>query len=1208
MLVPPKRRAPELPPVPPKVHTIGPPEESGSPQDPYSPVDFDALQTRDHERPITPIQMKVENKDSPYRTVSVVMRPSIPRTREDHEILSVARDRYMQSLQNQRLREKPSFIMTAFRRGKGKDAKPAASGHDSPITFEHISPSGSAGATKLRKSSKSSDPKPRKVSLGWGKRVIKFFRRASKSPEPLPVQHAEATRAHYGDYVSSTVPDRHSTYNTALEPQRDVSLRTGPMRSTVRPISYPVARTPSNGSTNLPDTLSVPKSRVTSWADSSIAGAPESRAVTRMSAIPETPRPDACREVTESLQLSPAQPAENWQFHDLTDVDVAASGVDSKGLYSALQRRFRDSTFSDGTPRSSQDFEVSTRPHSVYDNLPSQQRRRQSSSITGTGQSPMATVRTVTPHEQIILQSTGEICEGSPVSQYSGVEHVVENMTYANKHIEDSPVSPISPVGGTTAAGLTRVRKAPKATTPTAEQVAVRVDKAKGRWKQPLEIEVKLKRQNSPGGARLDLLEHAAAARKAASTPESVLAKRHDSGGPYADIATPEKTAPLKQTIMSPSIYSRDSEGQSINQGEADSSDISVTGTAVVTQRQSITNFPRAMQQQRDGSHSIQNSADWKNWLARTAEFAVLPEEEVAINPIPFSRHRREHAEINGPSEVFELEAASPERMGIERILSQIQQHHHRKQLTEINSTDEPVEDSVDAQLLKAGEALEERVLSNDKRIAETLSALEGRSENSQTSACNAFESEDPCIAEVIPRSDTLPMTTFTATSEIRPRPANNRTETSPAPSRPRSETQSTSASEQELPIRPAKRQSWPRPTPTDNNLLRPPPHTYKRTSYNHENRENSSGRSAERSALEPVFVKIERKPTLRVMNDRFPMVKPSPPYGKHRVQARPNTQHTPSGPSKRHPKPPSKRRPALTVSRFTPEENYSDYPSPGSSPTPDNETPPIEVAPCPDAVRITSNDAYRLPRPTLHLQTQVPHGPSSPKENVPTRTRHQRKVSDQDLLAAQLRSYSDDSFIPTYFSESDHTPPSILVESLLEADEEDATHHSPALGENIALTARRRPSGNRTKSALDLRNQNTPMPNAPNQRKLASASSSLEGDTLQMIMEGPYGSPYHAASRASRTSPHLSKENTPLRGTPPRYTASRMSIDGSSMNVGMGIERRERYRSSPGQQLASQFLRARKSGEGWNTGIRKAESMNENAEDRVMSGSPVFL
>ncbi|KAL1646640.1 hypothetical protein SLS58_003228 [Diplodia intermedia] len=199
-----------------------------------------------------------------------------------------------------------------------------------------------------------------------------------------------------------------------------------------------------------------------------------------------------------------------------------------------------------------------------------------------------------------------------------------------------------------------RLQRTAKATMPTPEQLSRRKWKTESRWQNQLH------QGHSPVFSKN--------VKKAmAGTNPYELARHESSPSPSKSIAAPPRISsrkpqqpldmlspgwPSRADIMSPSVYSRDSTGESPLRKESEGSNCP-PGTVVIVSSHSAKSYTLGSSPKKDGAPGpARSSKDWKKWLSKevseldlSQDFDMSMTEEWLLKP---AGHQREHAEIVG--------------------------------------------------------------------------------------------------------------------------------------------------------------------------------------------------------------------------------------------------------------------------------------------------------------------------------------------------------------------------------------------------------------------------------------------------------------------------------------------------------------------------------------------------------------------------------
>lgn len=255
--------------------------------------------------------------------------------------IQIARDRYLHQLEYQRLKEGPPHLAL------GKHPKPQKAFRKTVRTSSVNSSSsaiGSAGAATSSGavSKQGFGHKARGFSLSLKNKLKRVFHRPSDTEVVFPVQQVNASRPHFGDYMS-TFSGVDQQYHSIPLPDCEITRKINSRESVCLDVPVVLAKTSHPGSirsVRSDDDISNGKSRVTSWTNSTAANTMTSDQLIekkRLSIIQENG--------------GPHQPSSSARrYGDLGDLlgqhirsshknTPAGNVVDSQRIYSALRRR-----------------------------------------------------------------------------------------------------------------------------------------------------------------------------------------------------------------------------------------------------------------------------------------------------------------------------------------------------------------------------------------------------------------------------------------------------------------------------------------------------------------------------------------------------------------------------------------------------------------------------------------------------------------------------------------------------------------------------------------------------------------------------------------------------------------------------------------------------------------------------------------------------
>ncbi|KAK5123713.1 hypothetical protein LTR85_002349 [Meristemomyces frigidus] len=518
-------------------------------------------------------------------------RPSIRETQTDEDILAMARDKCLQDFQQKKLRERKSMFLAPFQKRRATYAQQSSDGgYDNCLP-----PFNYADDTTLAPLPPAPEPVPtseipvikvekksRNFSNTLRGRIKNAFRKVSRTPTGLPIQHVDAKHFHY----SASEDAYHSLSVKQADPFTTFTDRTPAAPSGIMSGS-------ANSRTSVAQTMET-QSRVTSWTNSTVAGTCASRA-----------GHDHLLAATEHSQLKRAGSQSTLRkassffgrpvMHKLRKPSKAqlSNSEESHGLFSALQDRMRPPQRTPTPSEPVNDEHVpQSRAQPALSTLPSQQRADATSSSTKRYSTP--TVRSVTPDPAAYKLG---IC--SPVPEVMSPDTVGQDARDSDAHGVESPEN-------TPQAQLQR-RPASKAPAPSQEQLARRMEKSKNRWQSPLD-------ELSPAAPR------STRATMMDDNPYELrsLSQSHQQPPASNDLPHYAKIGHLdpvnRADMLSPSLYSRATDGASprpVTPVEPIGTVVTITGREV---RSYSISPPKRTEQ--GPVKPAQTSGQWRRWLS----------------------------------------------------------------------------------------------------------------------------------------------------------------------------------------------------------------------------------------------------------------------------------------------------------------------------------------------------------------------------------------------------------------------------------------------------------------------------------------------------------------------------------------------------------------------------------------------------------------
>ena len=255
--------------------------------------------------------------------------------------IQLARDQYLRQLEQQRLKEQPSFL------GLGSRGKPRKAFRRTVRTSSTNS-YGSAIASPLASleppAVKTLGHRARSLSHTIKKKIKRVFKRSSDIEGTIPVQQIEASHTHYGDY-NFTPDGKEPRYPPVPEPDAELLLRVNSRESVASATPFHVdkgSRAGSVRSAHSDDDESYDKSRVTSWTDSTAANTiimPQTLERKRLSIIKEDGGPHQPSSSARLYEGTSDGYASFRQPVRQSNAGRVSGPIDSKRIFSALQKK-----------------------------------------------------------------------------------------------------------------------------------------------------------------------------------------------------------------------------------------------------------------------------------------------------------------------------------------------------------------------------------------------------------------------------------------------------------------------------------------------------------------------------------------------------------------------------------------------------------------------------------------------------------------------------------------------------------------------------------------------------------------------------------------------------------------------------------------------------------------------------------------------------
>jgi len=535
---------------------------------------------------------------------------SIRETQTDDEIIALARERQVQESQNQRIRERKSFFGSLqMLQKRDPPSNPPGITYDSslpPFNYADDSllaplpPSHDVAPpiSSLRPSTKS-ERKTRAFSTSVKGQFKKLLRKASRAPGGLVTQHTEVEVS--GDFIIDE--------GDAVE-LRDSSILTDPFISH----DSPLGATQNIGAlslfTNNPSATSVDgesaadRSRVTSWTNSTTVGTASTHANTASTSVADEHGRIICDKTHPALRKKSSffGRAVANRLRKPSRADLKSS-KESQALFTALRDRILPQGEIPAKDESASS--VASRTSSALSTLPSQKR---AASLAPSINGKSLTIRTVSPNSNTFqIQAMSPLVEASP--EHDSVHDTAEDQTPTANHYK-SKGKPV----------------ALQAEPPSPERIARRVQQSQARWKGALHAN-----STASNGKITSAYDD--------DNPYELPSLSHN---PYADQETdtgglPKHTrvgaaaAVTREKLLSPSLYSRATDGASPHPVTPDQNGTRITVTSREIKRYDISPPKnRAVAAQ----PPIHASGDWRKWLSDEMT-SLTGQDEVDSSDLP---------------------------------------------------------------------------------------------------------------------------------------------------------------------------------------------------------------------------------------------------------------------------------------------------------------------------------------------------------------------------------------------------------------------------------------------------------------------------------------------------------------------------------------------------------------------------------------------
>ncbi|KAI9654114.1 MAG: hypothetical protein M1821_006825 [Bathelium mastoideum] len=582
----------------------------------------------------------------------------------EREMVARARDRIFQQLHSRRLRESTSFMVLSRSLKKRQEDQRHPLEQESGVRYDNKIPSPEKGRKSPQAAPRMRD-RARVLSAPFAHSFKRLLRKSSTSSD-MPDQQREASKLYFeppNDHHPGASTQESGAENNDLHTIAETH-QASTMHATHR-VPTPRPRIQSQYSSGSEAASSMTRSRVTSWSDSTAPDTVGTAISLRLPVIDEqgnVPDPASFYEPKAPNSVRSGQKRQGSRTLERREKRHSST---SQRIYSALMKKVEPSaSFNKEDPPVIPDH--SPDPKSALDSLPS---RKHGSRLSRLSRLSKGTIRTVTPDTYAGTakrlpsdMSRTKLMAPSPKPYSERPLNNVQAETISAKALDDDPAS-------TTRTGL-NIRTGHNAWTtnaasPTRVVLEKRAERAKNRWRSSLDPAgspffssriSKWSTEESPSGMR--------SSRRAFGTQLPLAGM---SQGTLSIHNSQDDHAGLGRDLVSPSVYSKDTNGHSREQLSPASRQSGAETSIIITSRD-IQSFPITSPQTNSVHRTLtsQSTQDWKTWLASEITDPDFPDQEISISAYnqdihtstqdlqpeetlsqSNSGHRRERAEID---------------------------------------------------------------------------------------------------------------------------------------------------------------------------------------------------------------------------------------------------------------------------------------------------------------------------------------------------------------------------------------------------------------------------------------------------------------------------------------------------------------------------------------------------------------------------------
>lgn len=519
-------------------------------------------------------------------------RISIRETQTDEEIIALARERQLQESQHQKIRERKSFFGSLpMLQKRNTPSGPLGITYDSslpPFNYaddsslaplpppNHAAPPMSSLTPSVRPNHKT-----RVFSTSVKGQLKKLLRRASRAPDDLMTQSTEVEV--HGNFV---IDEGNSVGLRASSILTNPFVARGSPLATTHAIGKSSLPTNNHSTTSIDRESAADRSRVTSWTNSTTAGTTSTRANTASTSVADEYGRIICDKTNPALRKKGSffGRAVANRLRKPSRADLKSS-KESQALFTALRDRIlpQDEYPTKGDSASS----VASRTSSALSTLPSQ---RRTASLAPSVNGKSLTIRTVSPDSNTFhIQAMSPLVEASP--EHDSVHDIADDQTPTANHYWSR--------------GKPGARQAEP---PSPERIARRIQQSQTRWKGALYAT-----SAASDGKITSAYDDDNPYELPSLSHNPYVEQDIDTGGLPKHTRVSETAVFARENLLSPSVYSRATDGASPHPVTPEQN-----GTRITVTSREIKRYDISPPKNRGVAAQlpIQASGDWRKWLS----------------------------------------------------------------------------------------------------------------------------------------------------------------------------------------------------------------------------------------------------------------------------------------------------------------------------------------------------------------------------------------------------------------------------------------------------------------------------------------------------------------------------------------------------------------------------------------------------------------